>query len=206
MSPGLSGQADRSARSATVPMQGDPLGGQSPAGGLIPRRTSTPAAARTAKTTMDISGYALETLWEGGEFALSRGRPPDASASVLVRAPVADRPAPATLQRLEHEYSLAAELDPRWAVRPLALARHAGRTVLVLEDPGGEPLDRLLSPSLELTRFLRVALGLATALGQVHRRGLLHKDLQPANVLVDATDRVWLTGFGIASRLPRERV
>ena len=109
---------------------------------------------------MDISGYVLETLWEGGEFALYRARPPDAAGSVLVRAPVADRPAPATLQRLEHEYSFAAELEPEWAVRPLALTRHEGRAVLVLADPGGEPLDRLRGASLELTRFLRVAVGL----------------------------------------------
>jgi malate dehydrogenase (oxaloacetate-decarboxylating)(NADP+) len=45
---------------------------------------------------------------------------------------------------------------------------------------------------------------LATALGQVHRHGLIHKDIKPANVLVDATDNVRLTGFGIASRLTRE--
>src|SRR4051794_39875911 len=101
--------------------------GRSPAGGLIPRRTS--ASLRSAQTTMDISGYVLETLAEGGEFALYRGRLPDGSGSVLVRTPVAHQPAPATLQRLEHEYSLAAELDPGWAVRPLALARHQGRPV-----------------------------------------------------------------------------
>src|SRR4051794_29161852 len=93
---------------------------------------------------MDLSGYVLETLWEGGEFALFRGWPPDASGSILVRAPVVDRPAPATLQRLQHECSLAAELDPEWAVRPLALACHQGRAVLVLADPGGEPLERRL--------------------------------------------------------------
>src|SRR5437764_15234065 len=166
MSPGPSGHADRSARSATVPMLRDTIGGRFPAGSLIPRRMSA-SAARLA-TTMDLSGHVLETLTESAEFALYRARPPDDAASVLVRAPVADRPAPATLQRLEHEYSLAAELDPGWAVRPLALARHERRTVLVLEDPGGEPLDRLLTPSLEPTRFLRVALGLATALGQLH--------------------------------------
>jgi energy-coupling factor transporter ATP-binding protein EcfA2 len=44
-----------------------------------------------------------------------------------------------------------------------------------------------------------------TALGQVHRRGLIHKDIKPENVLVDDAGNVWLTGFGIASRLPRER-
>ena len=53
---------------------------------------------------------------------------------------------------------------------------------------------------------MRLASGLAAALGQLHGRGLLHKDLKPAHVVVnEATGQVWLTGFGIASRLPRER-
>jgi serine/threonine protein kinase len=80
--------------------------------------------------------------------------------------------------------------------------------MLILTDPGGEPLDRVLErregQPLELTRALRIAIGLATALGRVHRQGLIHKDVKPANVLVDDADHVWLTGFGIASRLPRE--
>src|SRR5439155_18891589 len=145
----------------------DQPGGRSPAGGLIPRRMSAAAGARSAQTTMDLSGYVLEQLWEGGEFALYRGRPPDASGSVLVRAPVADRPAPATLQRLEHEYSLAADLDPGWAVRPLALARRAGRTILVLADPGGEPLERRLGRPPAAAPVLRLAVPLAAALPHV---------------------------------------
>jgi hypothetical protein len=78
--------------------------------------------------------------------------------------------------------------------------------MLILEDPGGEPLDRLLGQPMELTRFLRLAVGLAAALGKLHQQGLIHKDIKPANILVNsATGAVWLTGFGIASRLPRER-
>jgi hypothetical protein len=46
--------------------------------------------------------------------------------------------------RLEHEYSLAIELDSAWAARPLALTRQEGRTILVLTDPDGELLDRVL--------------------------------------------------------------
>jgi predicted ATPase/GAF domain-containing protein len=67
----------------------------------------------------------------------------------------------------------------------------------VLERGRGQPLD--------LTRLLRIAIGLAAALAQVHRRSLMHKDIKPANVLVDDAGKVWLTGFGIASQVPRER-
>ncbi len=154
------------------------------------------------------SGYELEPLREGPDFTLYRGRRHGNPSRVLAVALAAELPSPQAVRRLEHEYSLAAELDPAWAAKPLALTRHEGRTILVLKDPGGEPLERILERSqgqpLDLTRFLRIAIGLATALGQVHRHGLIHKDIKPGNVLVDDAGNVWLTGFGIASQLPRE--
>jgi predicted ATPase/transcriptional regulator with GAF, ATPase, and Fis domain/tRNA A-37 threonylcarbamoyl transferase component Bud32 len=161
----------------------------------------------------DPSGYVLEPVREGPDFILYRGRQPGNPSPVLVVALAVDRLSPQGLSRLEHEYSLAAELDPAWAAIPLALTRHEGRTILVLKDPGGEPLDLVLERDLvgnhwqplELTRDLRIAIGLAKALGQVHRHGLIHKDIKPANVLVDDDGNAWLTGFGIASRLPHER-
>ena len=53
---------------------------------------------------------------------------------------------------------------------------------------------------------MRLACGLAAALGGLHKRELIHKDVKPTNVLVNpATGQVRLMGFGIASRLPRER-
>jgi len=56
--------------------------------------------------------------------------------------------------------------------------------MLILEDPGGEPLDRLLGQPMELSRFLRFGVGLAAALGKLARQGLIHKDIKPANILV----------------------
>ena len=92
----------------------------------------------------ELSGYVLETLRKGGEFILYRGRRRDDPSPVLVLAPIAEQPTSASLRRLEHEYSLAADLDPARAAQPLALTRHEGRTILVLKDPGREPLDRVL--------------------------------------------------------------
>src|SRR5580692_2562624 len=153
----------------------------------------------------ELSGYQLEALRNDGEFALYRGWQAGHAGPILVLAPIAEPPAPGVLDRLEHEYSLAGELDPEWSAQPLMLARQDGRTVLVLADPGCDPIERIAGRPLELTRFLRIAIGASSALRQVHRRGLVHKDIKPANLLVDAAGNVRLTGFGIASRLPRER-
>src|SRR5882757_7899859 len=162
--------------------------------------------SREMSMVADLVGYVLEPLQLGSECILYRGRPADGTAPILLLAPAAAPQSPANLARIEHEYSLASELDPDWAVRPKALARRDGHTMLVFEDPGGEPLDRLLDEPLEIVKFLRIAIELAGALRRMHERGLIHKDIKPANTLIDeASGGVWLTGFGIASRLPRER-
>jgi serine/threonine protein kinase len=150
----------------------------------------------------DLSSYAFSSLRDG-DFKLHRGSGPGMAPILLVTAENASR---ASLKRLEHEYALRAELDAAWAARPIELSQHRNRSALVLEDPGGDLLDPQLDRPQEIREFLRIGISLARALRQVHARGLIHKDIKPANILVDAASSgVWLTGFGIASRLPRER-
>ena len=168
---------------------------------------------------IELSGYVFETLRKDEEFVLYRGRPRDVASRILLLAPARQRPLPESLKRLENEYSLREELDPAWAARPVAITAHWDRTVLILEDPGGVPLDQLLDSArdasaelnggkqpLEIGASLRLAISFSAAIGALHKRGVIHKDVKPANVLVNsATGQCWLTGFGIASRLPRER-
>src|ERR1700738_2267848 len=95
------------------------------------------AAVATSMPSMtEPSGYALELLREGVDFILYRARRHGNPSPVLVVALAAEQQSAQSLRRLEHEYSLAAELDPAWAAKPLALTRHEGRTILVLTDPG----------------------------------------------------------------------
>jgi serine/threonine protein kinase len=150
----------------------------------------------------EYSSYAFSPLREG-DISLFRGSAIGLAPILLVAA---EEGSPSCVERLEHEYALRSELDVDWAARPVALTRDNGRMALVLEDPGGTPLDRLLGRPLDVSHFLRIAIPLAGALGHVHERGLIHKDIKPANILVNgATGAVKFTGFGIASRLARER-
>jgi hypothetical protein len=84
-----------------------------------------------------LSAYEFSTLRDGA-FTLSRGLG-NGLAPILLLAPASDYPSRESLQRLEHEFALRAELDADWAARPVELIRRGMRVTLVLEDRGGEP-------------------------------------------------------------------
>ena len=161
---------------------------------------------RATEVTVPAGG---EVLWQDTERAFCRllraGADHDRHAFIPLPHG-GEHPTLDSIKRLAHEYALKEHLETSWALRPVELLREQGRTLLIMDYSGGQPLDRLLCGPLELGLFLRLAVGMVSALGRLHGRGVIHKDIKPANVLADfATARVWLTGFGIASRLPRER-
>lgn len=151
----------------------------------------------------DLSDCHLTSLWEDGELRLGRCVQPG-SRSVLVAMTAPGPLAARALGRLQHAYALRSELDEAWAARPLALVEHQGAHALLSEDPGGDLLARTMGGPRSLTESMRTAVGVTSALRHLHARKLVHKDLKPASVLVHANGTAWLTGFGIASRAPRE--
>lgn len=154
----------------------------------------------------ELPTYVVEPLLQDEEFVLSRRASGDKHLSLLVSTPASPQPTAETVTRLAHAYALRDELDAAWAARPVALEHRDGRPALLMEDPGGEVLARMVGKPWDLTPFLHVAIALAVALGRLHNRGFIHKDVKPSNILVNSDTRVvWLLGFGIASRLPRER-
>ena len=157
----------------------------------------------------DWQDESLEVLWEGADLTFCRLSHDCANGGEYAFIPVVSGAAHSTLEsinRLAREYELRDYLDAAWALRPVELMRERGQTMLAVEYTGGEPLDRLVGQPIEIGQFLRLAIALSAALGGLHGRGLIHKDIKPSNVIVKtATGQVWLTGFGVATRLPRER-
>jgi len=151
----------------------------------------------------------LDVLWRDASRAFCKLKRKDAASEIHAFIPIpsgAERPNIESVNRLIHEYELREHLDPTWALRPVDLARERGQPMLVVDYAGGAPLDRLVQQPMEIGQFLRLAIALSGVLGGLHGCGLIHRDLKPANVLVDSdTGIVRLTGFGISSRLPRER-
>ncbi|WP_282423068.1 ATP-binding sensor histidine kinase [Polyangium sp. 15x6] len=148
-----------------------------------------------------------ETLFEGrGTLVLRAIRESD-GRRVILKALDPKRSRPQDIERLKHEQALGEALDLPTVIRPLALDTYHGQPALVLEDTAGTPLDRLLGAPMETECFLRLAIRITTAVADIHRHGVVHKDIKPQNIIVQpATSEAKLTDFGIASRLPREHM
>jgi tRNA A-37 threonylcarbamoyl transferase component Bud32 len=84
------------------------------------------------------------------------------------------------------------------------VGEHAGRPYLALEFIEGRPLRQVMA-GLPARGAAQIALGIAEALQEAHRHGILHRDLKPANVIIGADGRARVLDFGIAKALPGGR-
>mgnify|MGYP003384635543 CR=1 FL=1 len=147
------------------------------------------------------------TVRETDEFIIRRGhRNSDQTPVLTITTHRQKKTSAASLARLEHEYSLRHELNPACSAQALALIQNDEQAALVLTDAGGIPLDQLINSPLAIPIFLRYAIGIARALAQLHKQDIVHKDIKPANILLDpATGETRMMGLGIASLIPREQ-
>ena len=124
----------------------------------------------------------VEVLWQEAGRAFCRLGRVGPGGITHAFIPLLSRPQHPTLEsinRLTHEYELRDSIAADWALRPVELVRERGRTMLVVQYVGGEPLDRLVGEAMEIERFLRLAVALSAAIGGLHGRGLIHRDINP---------------------------
>ncbi|MEJ2118984.1 MAG: AAA family ATPase, partial [Alphaproteobacteria bacterium] len=109
------------------------------------------------------------------------------------------------IRKLEYEFEITIELDEAFIVKPLKIEKNKKHIALIFDDCPYSTLTELLGSPLEIEHFLRIAIGVTTALAEVHNQGLVHKDIKPAHIFICHHGNVKLTGFTEASLLSRER-
>lgn len=147
--------------------------------------------------------YAIkETLLETATVSLYRGVHLRDEMPVIIKAVNTGTPESYDSERLRHEYEITRWLESPFVLKPFELKQQKGQVWLILEDFDGIPLSLQFDRPLDTGRFIEIALRMTTALADIHRRGIVHKDLNPENILYDPrTGAIKLTGFGIATRL-----
>ncbi|MDZ8187728.1 MAG: AAA family ATPase [Nostoc sp. ChiSLP02] len=107
------------------------------------------------------------------------------------------------IEQLKHEYAIAQKLNLPGTVRVLSLELYRGMPFLILEDFGGQSLDRVLDRFQEIRQFLKLALQIVAAIAQIHQNHIVHKDIKPQNIIINLeTEQVKIGDFGLAAFIP----
>lgn len=106
--------------------------------------------------------------------------------------------APFARERFLREARTAAKVRHPHLVEAFEVARHEDRDFIVMTYVDGKPLDQVALP---VGKAVAVMADIADAVAALHAAGVLHRDIKPQNILIDASGRGWLADFGIARDL-----
>jgi predicted ATPase/GAF domain-containing protein/tRNA A-37 threonylcarbamoyl transferase component Bud32 len=125
---------------------------------------------------------------------------------VIVKVLKEDYPSAEELTRYKQEYEITRSLNVDGAIEACDLQKYYNTLAIVLEDFAGESLDIILKDrNLSLQEFLGVAIKITKILGEIHAANVIHKDLNPANIVWNPeTDTIKIIDFGISTVFTRE--
>ncbi len=155
---------------------------------------------------MTVPGYSMtQRLAQGSESSVYRAVRAADEHPVILKIFEPAYPSPEKIAWFKREFDLTRGLDVPEVVKALALEKSDRRWWMVLDDCGGDSLDRVIAKPLDVTEVLELAIGMVDAIGAVHQREVVHNNICPASFVHDArAGVVKLVDFRLASVLHRE--
>ena len=161
---------------------------------------TVPQAIGDYEIIRELGRGGMGVVYEAREKSLDR-----IVALKVLRFGVVD---PKALERFQREAETAGDLHHTNIVPVYATGREGDTSWYAMQRIEGESLahrideaNQTQSKGIRLDEILRVGIQAAEALDHAHQRDVIHRDVKPANLIVDQEDRVWLTDFGLARRL-----
>ena len=155
-----------------------------------------------------ISGYRiLERVYESSSSLVYRARTTSNDRPVILKVLNKPYPTPAEIIRYRQEYTITRGLGGRpGVIGAYELEKLRNTLVIVLEDLGADSLNRIMhSRKFDLREFLHLSVMVAGALGQIHTSNVMHKDINPSNIVYNPlTQQLRIIDFGIAVPLSLE--
>ncbi|MFP5270624.1 protein kinase domain-containing protein [Coleofasciculus sp.] len=148
----------------------------------------------------------IAKLYESDKSLVYRALPHTGERTVILKILKKDYPNPSELTRYKQEYEITRSLNIKGAIAAYKLLPYENTLAIVLEDVGGQSLDTWLkSQCFTLLEFLQIAIQLAEALAGIHGAHIIHKDINPSNIIFNPeTGQVKIIDFGISSIFTKE--
>ncbi|MCE9600414.1 MAG: serine/threonine-protein kinase PknK, partial [Spirochaetia bacterium] len=154
-----------------------------------------------------IPGYRLsDPVFENERIGVYRGQRLSDGIPVIARAIRARYPEPREMARMRRDFEISSLLKISGILPALGLYPYGAGLAIVFQDMGGVPLVSVREMGASnLPGFLQLALGITRILADLHKNRIVHKDINPHNILLnEKTNELRITEFGISSTLTRE--
>src|SRR5919202_64778 len=164
-------------------------------------------------TTIELAGYQVLTqIYESANSLVYRGKKEQDNKTVILKVLKEDYPTPQELTRYKQEYEITRNLNTEGVVKAYGIEPYQRTLVIILEDIGASSLKQLMNGrmgagtgALPLREFLSIAIKTAEILGNIHSNNVIHKDINPANIVFNPeTGQLKIIDFGISTVFTRE--
>ncbi|MBR8833483.1 MAG: AAA family ATPase [Stigonema ocellatum SAG 48.90 = DSM 106950] len=157
-----------------------------------------------------IAGVAIQSqIYESSNSLVYRGTRVGDGRAIIVKMLKQNYPSPQELTRYKQEYDITRSLNLEGVVKAYSQQHYQRTLVILLEDFGGESLEQWMHKCpdfcpMPLSAFLQLAINLTDILGRIHAANVIHKDINPGNIVLNQdTGVVKIIDFGIATRFNR---
>ena len=155
----------------------------------------------------NLSGYrVVEKLHESSNSLVYRGYRRADKQSVILKMLKQAYPSPEKIAWFKREYETTRSIDLPGVIDVYGWENIANNWVIVLEDFGGESLDRIIAQQeFTIPEFLHLAIEIVRIVGKLHQQQIIHKDINPSNIVLNQqTKQLKLIDFGISTTLSQE--
>lgn len=159
-------------------------------------------------TLFDLPNYKVHNLlYESTTSLIYQGKRQNDEQPVVIKIQKQAFPTPEELAHYQQEFNITKKVSANGVIQVYDLQKYQNKFFIVLEDIDGCSLKQLLNQncSFSIKTFLNLAIDITQALAEIHAQNIIHKDINPSNIIWNQeTNQIRIIDFSISSLLPRE--
>ena len=156
---------------------------------------------------IDVTGYRIyEKIYSSSNSNIYKAKSEENNTPVIIKILKKEYPTPEKLNKFKTEYDICNSLNICGVIKNYDLVKYGHTLAVIMEDFEGVSLDSIISKKkIDIKLFLEIAIKIASIIGEIHKKHIIHKDIKPHNILLNQkTNEIKIIDFSIATQLSKE--
>ena len=140
----------------------------------------------------------MTTLYESNNTIIYKTKHKDFENEVIVKIYKSEYLTNEELESFNNEYNFIKSIDFKSVRKVLKKDKFEGKNALILEYFDGIVLKKLANKDMKI--LINIACDISLAISAIHEQNIIHKDINPNNILINSKNEIRIIDFGLASK------